>query len=69
MKKIMFALVVVPFLAACWSKKETVETVTQEVMKEQNPVVDPSDFSSEEMPGMADNVKSDDMSDEMSDEK
>lgn len=60
----MFVLALVPFVAGCfWNKKETVETTAAtEVMAE--PVVNPEETPSEEMPGMADNVSA-----EMSDEK
>jgi uncharacterized lipoprotein YajG len=64
MKKVMFALAFLPLLAACWSKKDKVETVATEVMPEQEPVVNPEEMPSEDMPGMADNVSA-----EMSDEK
>lgn len=61
----MFALAIVPFLAACWSKKDKVETIATEVMAE--PVVNPE--QTEEMPGMADSVKTEVSEDELSDEK
>ena len=63
----MLTLAFLPLLAACWSKKDQVETVATEVMPE--PVVNPQDIPSEEMPGMAAEATAETSDDDLSDEK
>ena len=69
MKKVLFALALVPFIAGCfWNKKETVETTAAEVMpdsNQSNPEFNPDERPSEDMTGgMSESAVKAEMSDE-----